>query len=196
MKVTIDTNVLQKYNLTFQEFLVMLIGYYSLNYEQEQTKLIERKLVEKNLFHTLPPVLSDNSKKLVNKILIESDTKLQSCPLSNYEELAKALQALYPSGTKPGTTYAWQGDTDDIAQRLRTLVVRHNFCFTIEEACSAVTEYLNSFEGKDKTHMQLLQNFILSVKRIEGYNSTSSMFMTIIENNRENNVQDNQNSNP
>ena len=195
MKITIDTDVLKKYNLTIQEFLVMLIGYYSLNYEQEQTKLIEKKLVEKNLFHSIPPVLSDNSKKLVHRVLIESDAKLQSCPLSNYEELAKALQALYPSGIKSGTTYHWQGDADDIAQRLRTLVVRHNFCFTIEEACSAVTEYVSSFEGKDKTHMQLLQNFILSTRRTEGYNASSSMFMTIIENNRESNVQDNQSGN-
>lgn len=183
MKLTINTDVLRKYNLNLKEFLVLLIGYYDLGYKEELEALTKRGLVEKNLFSELPPILSDNTKNLVARIMVESDDKVVNCGI-DFEELADAMRKCYPEGVKTGTTYNWQGTKEEIVQKLMTLVTKYNFIFTEEEAIRAVMEYVHSF--KDYKFMHLLRNFILTIKRDEtGHCEMESMFMTIIENNRE-----------
>lgn len=73
------------------------------------------------------------------------------------------------------------GLTPLIAHKLRTLVVEYNFSFTEQEALRATEEYVKSFSD-DKSHMQLLKYFILKTSKD---NDMESMFMTIIENNRQ-----------
>ena len=183
MKLTINTDVLDKYNLTFKEFLVLLVGYYELGYDKEHDSLMERGLVEKNLFSQLPPILSDNTKNLVAKILLESDDKIVQSKL-DFNRLAQVLMSYYPSGIKAGTSYKWQGETEEIAQKLRTLVAKYDFTFTEEEAIMAVKEYVGSFTAPYK-YMHLLRNFILTTKKdSDGKLEIDSQFMSIIENNR------------
>lgn len=186
MKLTINTDVLDKYNLTFKEFLVLLVGYYELGYTKEHDDLMERGLVEKNLFSQLPPILSDNTKNLVAKILLESDDRAIQSGL-NFNRVAQILMAHYPSGVKAGTTYKWQGETEEIAQKLRTLVVKYDFTFTEEEAIRAVQEYVGSFTSPYR-YMHLLRNFILTTRKdSDGKIEIDSPFMSIIENNRDEN---------
>ena len=90
----------------------------------------------------------------------------------------------YPNGIKPGTTYYWRGTKEEIAQKLRILVVKYNFQFTEEEAIAATEEYVNSF--KDYKHMKLLKYFLLKTLVSDGRIEIDSPFMSIIENNREN----------
>ena len=184
MKITINTDVLKKYKLSLGQFLVLLVSYYNIDCQKVHDELVDIGLAERDLFKGFPPVLSDNIKNLIAKIIVESDDKIQDCGIDNFEELADKLQALYPTGNKPGTTYAWRGKTDEIAQKLRTLVVKYNFPFTEDEAIAAVQEYVDSF--KDYKFMSLLRNFILTTNRDEeGKLEMSSLFMTIIENKRE-----------
>lgn len=184
MKITIDTEVLKREHLTMGEFLVMLIGYYDVKYKDMLDKLVDRDIVNRSVFDKNDMVLSNNTKNLTAKIVLESDDKANSLGI-DYEALAKKLQEIYPSGVKPGTTYYWRGDTSVIVQRLRALVVKYDFTFTEEEAIKATKEYVNSFKDNETKQMSLLGFFIFRTNRTDGGDrEINSMFMTIIENNR------------
>lgn len=179
MKITIDTEILQRNNFTLGEFLVMLFGYCDVKYKGNFDKLVEKSIISKNLFDKDSMVLSNNTRDLIAKVLIESDAKVMGYEL-NFEELAKKLQDIYPKGNKPGTTYNWGDNTTVIAFKLRTLVAKYGFIFTEDEAIKATKEYVESFEDDNK-NMRLLKYFILRTSKDD---SIDSMFMTIIENNR------------
>ena len=129
MKITINTDVLKREHLSFGDFLVLLIGYYDLSYKEIQEKLIRDGTVQPNVFNKDAMVLSNNTKDLVAKILMESDNKILSCGL-DFNTLAARLQEIYPSGNKSGTSYSWRDSNETIAQKLRTLVAKYGFFFT------------------------------------------------------------------
>ena len=164
-------------------FLTLLLGYYDVDIGSEQLSLKEKNLASPNLFKEGNIVLSNNTKNLIAKILTESDEKVISSNI-DFNDLAIKLQELYPHGIKPGTTHRWRSDTETIAQKLRAIVVKYNFTFTEEEAIRATREYVSSF--KDVTKMQLLRNFLLlTIDKGNGQKEMQSTFMSIIENNRD-----------
>lgn len=178
MKITINTEVLQKEGLSLGDFLVMLIGYYGADYKESFDKLVDKGIIQPNVFRKLSMILSNNSKDYIAKLVMMCDDRAVNSGL-DFTSLARKLQDIYPTGMKQGTTYLWGDKTDLIAQKLRTLVVKYNFSFTEEEAIKATKEYVSSFEDTQK--MQLLKYFILKTR---GSQEIDSMFMTIIENNR------------
>ncbi len=78
MKITINTEVLKREYLTMGEFLVMLIGYYDVKYKDVLDKLVEKGILSKSVFSKYDMVLSNNTKNLVAKILLEGDEKANS----------------------------------------------------------------------------------------------------------------------
>lgn len=187
MKLSVNTDVLKKYKLTLGEFLVLLMSHYGESYVDSYDSLVAKGLAGKNLFQELTPVLSDNTKNLIAKILMESDDRAINSGI-DFESLAKKLQQVYPDGVKPGKTYLWRGDVEDIAQKLRVLVVKYNFKFTEQEAITATKEYVASFAAPYH-YMHTLKNFLLYTRKdTQGHYEMESFFMTIIENNRENAV--------
>lgn len=179
MRLTIDTNILLKYKLTLGEFLLLLIGYFEIKAKESRNKLIFKNIGEEDWRDEYSLILSDNTKNLVAKILIESNPKLDKSPVKDFNVLALQLINIYPEGSKEGTTYSWRGTVEEIAQKLRVLIVQYDFIYTEEEAVQATKQYVSSFKD-DKTHMKLLKYFILKTKNEE----ISSDFMSIIENNR------------
>lgn len=184
MKITINPRVLSKENITLGEYLVLLMGYHNIEYEQVVNSLVEKGLADRNVHHKNDIVLSDNVKNRIANIITKSDDRIICCGV-NFERLAVALQMIYPGGVKAGTTYEWRGTTEEIAQKLRTLVVKYDFCFTEQEAIEATKEYVSSF--KNTKYMHLLKYFILKTTDDgSGHKEIDSVFMSIIENNREN----------
>ena len=184
MKIAIDTEVLSKHNLSLGEFLIMLMGFFDVNFNDIYQKILYRNGVSADCLHEAGVVLSDNAKEEVIRILTESDPKLKNCGIEDFEALAKKLQENYPGGIKSGTTYPWIGTVEEIAQKLRYLIVKYDFYYTEEEAINAVKEYVESC--KDQKYMALLKYFILrTVKDKNGEKEMKSAFMSIIENNRE-----------
>lgn len=179
MKITINTKILKKYNLSLGEFLLLLIGYYDIDLQVTHANILERLLAEPNVMKKTEIVLSNNSKDLVAKILMESDDKAIQSGL-DFEDIALKLMQCYPEGNKPGSTHSWRSTADIIAQKLRVLVVVHNFTFTEEEAIKAVQLYLSSFKKLDHT-VHTLRTFLLWTK---DNGDIESLFMTYIENNR------------
>ena len=184
MKITINTDILKRHGLSLGEFLVLLISHYGESYTDAYDSLVNKGLADKNLFKEFNPVLSDNTKNLVARILLESDEKVINCGI-DIDALAEKLQQVYPNGIKAGKTYLWRGDKDEIAQKLRILIAKYDFQFTEEEAIAATKEYVESFHSPYQ-YMHTLKNFLLFTKKLaQGHYEMESQFMTIIENNRE-----------
>ena len=182
MKITIDTKVLGKNKLSLGEFLVLLANFASEDLVIASKEVQAKGLASADLFDPNLLVLSDNTKNLVQEILVDSSVLLDFCKdVKDYNMLAEKLRSMYPKGCKPGTIYPWSSTTKEIALKLKTLVVEHSFFFSSEEAEYAVEAYITQCRDHKKD-MQLLKNFIL---KTYSDGNISSLFMTLIENRRE-----------
>lgn len=181
MRITIDTDILSRNNISLGEFLVLLLGYNNCNFNECFGSLIDKQLADIDRFTMGGIILSGNSKDLVTRLLTEADERLNKSPVKNFYTLAAKLRNIYPDSNKAGTTYPWRGTLEEIAQKLMVLVTVHGFIYTENEAIKATKEYVGSSKG-DRSHMKLLKYFLLRTKRES--QEIESDFMTIIENNR------------
>lgn len=166
MNVTINSSVLQKYNLSIKEFLVLYLCFLETDIEKTINSLVEKKIADKNLYNNIDLILSDNTKELIATILVESDKAVVNNQ-EKFNQLAEKMRELYPAGKKPGTTYYWKDSVPIIARKLETLVSKFNVNFTEEEVLNATKRYIDSFNG-DYRYMQLLKYFILKTDRTTG----------------------------
>ena len=175
-KVSINKDVLEKNNLSMDEFLVLLLTYNKANIQEVKQSLVEKGLADFSVFDD-ELVISSATKDLITSITIDSDVKVLSKD-KEFKELADKLKELFPKGKKAGTTYMWRDSTAVIARKLKTLVVKYDYQFTEEQAIKATKAYVESFNG-DYTYMQLLKYFILK-SLPDG--EIKSDFMSYIEN--------------
>lgn len=175
-KVSINKDVLEKNNLSMDEFLVLLLTYNKANIQEVKQSLVEKGLADFSVFDD-ELVISSATKDLITNITIDSDVKVLSKD-KEFRELADKLKELFPKGKKAGTTYMWRDSTAVIARKLKTLVVKYDYQFTEEQAIKATKAYVESFNG-DYTYMQLLKYFILK-SLPDG--EIKSDFMSYIEN--------------
>lgn len=175
-KVSINKDVLEKNNLSMDEFLVLLLTYNKANIQEVKQSLVEKGLADFSVFDD-ELIISSTTKDLITSITIDSDVKVLSKD-KEFKELADKLKELFPKGKKAGTTYMWRDSTAVIARKLKTLVVKYDYQFTEEQAIKATKAYVESFNG-DYTYMQLLKYFILK-SLPDG--EIKSDFMSYIEN--------------
>ena len=181
MKLTIDQTILDKNNLTLEEFLVLFLSAREVDIGVISQSLVAKGLANKDLFSSGKLVISDKVKDLVSTIPIESDKNVIDKD-SEFTELATELREIYPAGRKDGTTYMWRGTTAEVAKKLKTLVVKYGYTINKEVVLKATKEYVNSFNGNYR-YMQLLKYFILkSVKDADGNVDIKSELMSLIEN--------------
>ena len=181
MKLTIDQTILDKNDLTLEEFLVLYLGAKDVDIESVSQSLIAKGLADKDLFSNGRIVVSDKVKDLVSTISIDSDKNVIDKD-SEFTELATELREIYPAGRKDGTTYMWRVTTAEVAKKLKTLVVKYGFTINKEDVIKATKEYVSSFNGNYK-YMQLLKYFILkSVRDADGNVDIKSELMSLIEN--------------
>lgn len=181
MKLTVDEYILDKYNLSLNEFLVLYLSANSVNIKSCMESLIQKGLAYKDMFYENSIVVSNNIKDTVSSIIIESDKNIIDKD-QQFTDLANKLRELYPAGKKEGTTYMWRGTTAEIAKKLKTLVVKYGYSFTEEQVIKATKEYINSFNGNYK-RMRLLKYFILkSEKDADDNINVISELMSFIEN--------------
>lgn len=181
MKLTIDKNVLEKYNLTLEEFLVLCLGLKTSDIRLLANSLIKKGFADRDLFTDDKIYISTKTKNLITSLIIESDQNVIDKD-AEFTELATKLRELYPAGRKEGTTYLWRGTTMEVAKKLKTLVVKYGYTLNAEEVINATKEYINSFNGNYR-YMQLLKYFILkSVRDADGNIEVKSELMSFIEN--------------
>ena len=181
MKLTIDQMILDKYNITLEEFLVLYLSAKEVDIKSVFQSLIAKGFADKDLFSNEKIVISDKIKDLISTISIDSDKNIIDKD-SEYMELATELRELYPAGRKDGTTYMWRGTTAEVAKKLKTLVVKYGYTLNKEKVIKATKDYISSFNGNYR-YMQLLKYFILkSVKDADGNTEVKSELMSLIEN--------------
>lgn len=181
MRITIDQSILDKHGLSMGEFLVLYLNKLGADIKVCSDSLVSKGLAGRDLFSEGSLVLSDNTKELVSSILIDSDSRVVSKD-EEYTELANTLRELYPAGRKEGTTYAWRGTVQEIAKKLKTLVVKYGYTYTKEQAIEATKTYVESFNG-NYTKMRLLKYFLLKAEKdADGNVDVISDFMNLIEN--------------
>lgn len=181
MKFTIAQNILDKYNITLEEYLILYISSKEINIDNIKESLIAKGFADKDLFSKNNIVVSDKIKDIISTILIDSDKSVIDKE-EEYIQLANELRNIYPTGRKSGTTYLWRGSTAEVAKKLKTLVVKYGYKLNKEEVINATKEYINSFNG-DYRYMHLLKYFILkSVRDADGNIEVKSELMSIIEN--------------
>lgn len=174
----VNEKILQDYDLTLNEFLVLFLCSEECNYTNTIKSLIDKGLVYKDLYNSNSAVVSNEIKDLIAEIIISSDKKVINSE-SEFNNLARKLREIYPEGKKPGTTYYWRDSTSVIAKKLKTLVAKFDFHFTEEEAIEATKKYVEDHKNDDK-YMHLLKYFILKTDTVTG--ECKSEFMSIIEN--------------
>lgn len=181
MKYTIDPTVLEKYNITFEEFLWLLLNRKNVNVKQLTDSLISKGIADRSVLDSTKPILSDKSSAFISSILLDSDKSVKNKD-AEFEELAKEMQELYPKGRKSGTTYYWRGSLIEITKKLKTLVVKYNIELNKKKILEATKSYVQSFNG-DYTKMRLLKYFILKTdKDADGNIEVKSDLMTLVQN--------------
>ena len=180
MKITIDTDILNKYNLSIEEFMLLYLNYKNFDFHSIKDSIIFKGYASQNLYDDTKLILGSTENELVVSIIVESDKKIQK-EIDRFEELAKKLRELYPKGNKAGTSYPWRDSVVVIAKRLKTLVSRYGASFTDEQAIEATRKYIQSFNG-DYRYMQLLKYFIWKSKTGEEGAEFNSTLLSYIEN--------------
>lgn len=179
MNISINEEVLSKWDLNIKEFLFLLFNVKDGDIQECISSLVSKGWVDKNLYDSTKVVISNNRKDDIATILVDSEkteTKFE------FEELANKLREIFPKGKKPGTTYMWRDTTAVIAKKLKILVTKYNCNFTEEQAVKATQAYVNSFGGNYK-YMQLLKYFILKTPtNASGDVELRSDFMSYIDN--------------
>lgn len=181
MRIVIDTEVIEKYGLTFQEFIALYNAYTNPVLQTTIRNLVNKGIGAPDLKNPYLIWMTKESNALIDSVLLDSQSKKVK-PLDRFDVLADKLRDLYPKGKKAGTNYLWRDSTAVISKRLKILATKYNFDFTDEQAIEATKKYIESFKG-DLRYMQLLKYFILkSVVNASGDAEIKSEFMSYIDN--------------
>jgi hypothetical protein len=180
MKLVIDSEVCESKGLTLEEFIVLYLNSKSIDINKTINSIIEKKVAGKDLFNPNAVVLSSNSRKLLEEIILDSD-KTVAKNNKRLENLAEKLRELYPEGKKQGTQYYWRDSNSVIVKKLKALIKKYGDCFTDEQAINATRKYVASFNGNYQ-FMQLLKYFISKNVVKGGEIEETSQLLSYIEN--------------
>lgn len=181
MNLSINEDLLNKYNLTLNEFLLLVFLAKGGDIQKCIDSLFAKDMLETGISHPELIVVDQNIRDIIDTILVESDTRVSNKE-GFFTEIANKLRELFPKGNKPGTNYSWRGSTVEIARKLKNLVAKYNCKFTEEEAINATKAYVESFNG-DYKYMKLLKYFLLKTPiNNNGDIEVQSEFMSYLEN--------------
>lgn len=181
MKITIDEIILNKYNITLDEFLVLYLKTKDVDIGTVTSNLIVKGFADKDKFANNKIVVSNNIKDLITTIIVDSDKNIINKD-EEYIDLAIKLREVYPSGRKSGTSYMWRGTTAEVAKKLKTLVVKYGYSLDADKVLKVTKDYVDSFHGNYK-YMPLLKYFILkSVMDADKNVEVKSELMSLLEN--------------
>lgn len=164
MKLTIDTEVCQKYGLSLGEALYLLALYH----DQEVGHGTFIDVCKKGLLNydgaddrrqPINVFITQEGADIIESILLKSEMP-EDKGVDRFEVLADRLRSVFPEGKKEGTTQYWRDSTKLIAKRLKALVKKYKITYTDDEIVDAATRYVQAFNGNYR-YMKLLKYFIL-----------------------------------
>lgn len=183
MKLNIDESICKENGLTLEEALILFLFNQNseTNISNILNSLVKKGVADKNVFDNNKLVLSSNSRKLLQKLCLDSETFVKNNQ-KRIENLAKELQNIYIPGKKEGTQDYFKGSSSEITQKLKKFFIDYGD-FSDEQIIEATKRYVKSFNGNYR-FAQLLKYFIS--KKVDG--ERGSRLLSYIENQSETNI--------
>lgn len=182
MKVTIDTEVIDKSSLTFLEFLLLLFLRQGGDTKEVMQSLQQKEAVVVDSFTDSTLITQRYSDELDN-VLLTSDAEVPKDDA--LQPLAEKLMAIMPQCKKEGTPYYFKCNKREIVLKLKKFFKLYGK-YSAEDVIAATKRYVESFNG-NYTYMKLLKYFIMKDERKVnaegvGYVDEVSILATFLEN--------------
>lgn len=185
MSITLNNEIIKKYELSLGEVLVLLAIQ-----NEEDLLLAKNRLLKKGLISVsytkdthLPEgnFITNKGNEILNKIILDSDKVVGTDDFTKrIELLIPKLQLLYPEGKNFNNQY-WRGNKTDIKRKLQTFFKKYGDSYTDEQILTATKAYVSGFNG-DYKFMRLLQYFIWKEEVRDGTKVLVSELANYIEN--------------
>lgn len=160
MKLTIDSAVIDKYNMTVQEFLTLMLVIHRVNLNEAKKALISKGYVISAIDFDSGTDFERTKLGVdtYNNIILESSPQSMATE-ERLKNLATKLKEIYPKGKKDGTWY-WADGVAVIARRLQIFFHKYDkkMELTDEQIIKATQKYVDEMIGKPD--MRLLKYFI------------------------------------
>lgn len=160
MKITIDSELCEKHNLSLSDVLGILLIKHSNsgNCQNVVDKLVaEEKVI--SLGDPSDPYsifqVTQRWDDEVSTILLDAEKSLPKA--DRIENLVKQMRELFPSGMKVGSS-AWRGNVRELKLRMQKFFRLYGD-YTDEQILNATKKYVDSFNG-NYTYMRILKYFI------------------------------------
>lgn len=166
MKIIIDEKILKKNKISFSKLLFLLSIKYPINDEEIKELINEGYISNKyeqgvkldNKFFIMPC-----SDLLIDKIFLESEKNKSE--INDLQALAEKLIDIFPQGKKPGGSYHWRSNKQEVCNKLNSFFQKFER-YDDELIIEATKKYVKSFEH-DRTYMHLLKYFIWKIDKGE-----------------------------
>ena len=164
MTICLNKQIIDQYNMTIDEVLLMIVLENNVNLDEAQKVLISKGYITINRNELFLPIgwrLTNVGKDMLNGIIVDSDKHQE--PQDKLAELATKLKAIFPKGKKDGTNYYWSDGVPLIIRRLKLFFKKYGNDFTNEQIIQATEKYVEGFNGSYQ-YMRLLKYFIFKEK--------------------------------
>ena len=180
MKVTLDTDVINKSALSFPEFLLLLFIRQGNSIKDVLFSLQNKGAVVDNFDDYL---ITQHYSDELDSILLSSDSTIPKDDA--LLPLAEKLMAVMPQCKKEDTPYYFKCNKREVVLNLKKFCKLYGY-YSDEDIINATRRYVDSFNGNYKL-MKLLKYFIMKdEKKVNsegvGYIEESSMLATLLEN--------------
>lgn len=183
MKLTIDSTVIDKYNMTVQEFLTLMLVIHRVNLNEAKKALISKGYVISTIDFDSGTDFERTKLGVdtYNNIILESSPQNMATE-ERLKNLATKLKEIYPKGKKDGTWY-WADGVAVIARRLQIFFHKYDkkMELTDDQIINATKRYVE--EKQAQPDMRLLKYFIFKEAVGKGGDvEPTSDLLTYIEN--------------
>ena len=164
MTICLNKQIIDQYNMTIDEVLLMIVLENNVNLDEAQKVLISKGYITLNRNELFLPIgwrLTNVGKDMLNGIIVDSDKHQE--PQDRLTELATKLKTIFPKGKKDGTNYYWSDGVPLIIRRLKLFFKKYGNDFTNDEIIQATEKYAEGFNGSYQ-YMRLLKYFIFKEK--------------------------------
>lgn len=164
MTICLNKQIIDQYNMTIDEVLLMIVLENNVNLDEAQKVLISKGYITVNRNELFLPIgwrLTNVGKDMLNGIIVDSDKHQE--PQDRLTELATKLKTIFPKGKKDGTNYYWSDGVPLIIRRLKLFFKKYGNDFTNEQIIQATEKYVEGFNGSYQ-YMRLLKYFIFKEK--------------------------------
>ena len=164
MTICLNKQIIDQYNMTIDEILLMIVLENNIDLDVAQKNLINKGYITVNRNELFLPIgwrLTNIGKDMLNAIIVDSDKHQE--PQEKLTDLATKLKAIFPKGKKDGTNYYWSDGVPLVIRRLKLFFKKYGSDFTNEQIIQATEKYVEGFNGSYQ-YMRLLKYFIFKEK--------------------------------